>query len=139
MRIIEAIAKAYAAKLNCEKSGNSEWEEIWADRINTICRERLPSGSGVDGGVSFDWDASRPERLVFLLGFHHMDGNGMYDGWTDHSAIVTPSFVTGFDIRLTGRNRNDIKSYLAELLGHAFDEQIEPYRDSKKEEPIAVS
>ncbi len=118
-KIYEAIAQALAAKVNCEKSGNQEWRERWADRITRLCREHLPSGAGLSG-VSIDWDASKPERLAFLTSFHHMHESGMYDGWTDHSLIVTPSFVSGFDLRITGRNRNGIKEYLGDVIGHAL-------------------
>ena len=137
MRVFEAIATAFYAKRNCEKSDNSVWREIWADRIAPLCREELPSGRGLSG-VSFDWEASKPERLVFLLSFHHMNHGGFYDGWTDHSAIVTPSFVGGFDLRLTGRDRNGIKDYLGELLHHSLSKEIGDWADIMKEEPIAV-
>ncbi|ARK07572.1 hypothetical protein LAV_00197 [Sphingobium phage Lacusarx] len=137
MRVFEAIATAFTARQNCEKSGNTDWHAIWSDRISTLCREELPSGSGISA-TSFDWLASRPDRLVFLTSFHHMHESGYYDGWSDHSAIVTPSFLGGFDIRMTGRNRNDIKDYLAETLHHALSREIGEWTDIVKEAPIAV-
>jgi hypothetical protein len=33
---------------------------------------------------------------------------------TEHKVIATPSFQGGFNLRITGRNRNDIKEYIAE-------------------------
>lgn len=124
MQTYQALARAFGAKLNCEKSGNEKWLHIWADRITTLMRERMPSGSGVDGGTSFDWHASRENRLVLLLSFHHMNDGGYYDGWTDHTAIIEPDLQCGFTLRITGRNRNDIKSYLADLLHAALSEEM---------------
>ena len=40
-----------------------------------------------------------------------MSETGFYDGWTEHKVIVTPSFA-GIDLRITGRNRNDIKDHI---------------------------
>ena len=48
--------------------------------------------------------------------FHHMNDGGFYDGWTEHSVVVTPSLVYGFDTRITGRDRNDIKNYIGEEM-----------------------
>jgi hypothetical protein len=51
-----------------------------------------------------------------------MDKTGMYDGWTNHSLIVKPSF-DGLNIRVTGRNKNYIKEYLADLFYEALTQE----------------
>lgn len=84
----------------------------------------LPSGSGIDCGTALDWAASKPNRLVFIVSFHHMDGNGGYDGWTEHSIIVTPDLASSFELRITGRDRNEIKEYLAETYDSALRSDI---------------
>jgi len=81
--------------------------------INRVM-DTAPSGSGIDDGTKLD-DTSTANKLVFNTGFHHMNENGYYDGWTDHQVIVTPSLAYGFDMRITGRDRNDIKDYLYEV------------------------
>jgi hypothetical protein len=45
-----------------------------------------------------------------------MNEGGYYDGWTEHQVIITPSLQHGFDVRVTGQDRNEIKDYLAELF-----------------------
>lgn len=114
--LVEQFATCFAALLNCRQSGNQEWGEIWGDRLEALAREHLPSGSGFDSGSSFNLEESRPDRLIFGTSFHHMDDSGMYDGWTEHRAIVTPSFVGRFDLKITGRDRNGIKDYIAETF-----------------------
>jgi len=54
-----------------------------------------------------------------------MGGNGMYSGWSQHKVIVTPSLICGFDIRVTGRDRNQVKDYIAETFHHALSYVVE--------------
>lgn len=80
----------------------------------------LPSGSGIDNGMTFEWTKSKPNKLVFKFSWHHMDEHGGYDGWTDHTLTITPCFVFGFVMKITGRDKNQIKAYLYELFGQVF-------------------
>jgi hypothetical protein len=120
----QVIATAVQARINCDKAGNNEewfykWEGVIMDETS-----KLPSGSGINSGVKFDFDASTPEKLVFNFGYHHMNECGMYDGWTDHQLIVTPSLQFGFHIRITGKDRNQIKDYLYETFQYALSEEV---------------
>jgi hypothetical protein len=120
------IANALIAYQNCVESGNTEWRDNWEDRLEELCKEFMPSGSGFDNGTKLEIGLSRPKfktshagKLVFQTAFHHMDEAGGYDGWTNHLVTVTPSF-DGFNLRIGGRNRNDIKDY----IGDAFHEAL---------------
>lgn len=115
------IAEVFAAWQNCCNATwpNDTWAPVHRDRIERIARNLLPSGSGFDSGTSFDFEASKPQRLVLNTSFHHMDDGGSYDGWTEHSVIVTPIFG-GFDLRVTGRNRRNIKDYIGETFHAAL-------------------
>ena len=117
---IAQISKIFAAYLNCKKSEkHKEWEGKHEDKLNEIFNN-LPSGSGIDSGMKFDWNKSKPEKLIFTFGFHHMDENGGYDGWTDHTLVITPSFSSGYDLRITGKDRNMVKEYLYDLFYELF-------------------
>src|SRR5271166_4047612 len=119
------IAQTFEARDRCIKDTNrADWIDIHTATIRNVVEEAFPSGSSIDDGVVFDFDASKLNKLVFTLGFHHMDDNGYYDGWTDHSLIVTPSLSSNYSIRLTGENYRDIKDYLYELLSSALDERM---------------
>jgi hypothetical protein len=95
-----------------------------ADLARHLVKDYLPSGSGFDAGTTLDEGASSPDKLVFDTSFHHMDEHGGYDGWTEHKVIVTPSLAHGCDLRVTGRDRNDIKSYIGETFAHALDTEV---------------
>lgn len=98
----------------------TEWKHKSAAGIDELIREHLPHGSGIDSGVEFDFNASKPDNLVFTFGFHHMDENGYYDGWTDHTCVVRPTLADGPDIKITGRDRNGIKDYLGEIFQYSL-------------------
>lgn len=100
------------ARLNCQSKGNTEWFDRHEDRIEALVKEYMPSGSGFDHGTRLDMDKSHADKLVFTTAFHHMNESGMYDGWTEHTVVVTPSMQHGFNLRISGRNRNDIKEYM---------------------------
>lgn len=122
MPVYKAIAHTFEARANCIKSQNTEWQGKHEDKILDIVKECLPSGSGFDNGTTFDFDKSLPHRLVFNVSFHHMNDNGMYDGWTQHAVIVHPSLAHDFKLDVTGRDRNEIKSYIHEVFSSALAE-----------------
>jgi len=117
------LARTLQARNSCEETGNDIWYEKHGDRIREIMT-LAPSGSGFDKGTNLYLD-SNPNRLEFETWFHHMNENGMYSGWTDHKVVITPSLANGFDIRVTGRDRNDIKDYIADVFHTFLDSMIE--------------
>lgn len=93
------------------------------ERIEQI----LPSGSGIDAGCRIDIDNSNEKRIVITFGYHFMNDAGYYDGWEDYKLILTPSLTNDFDIRITGKNRREIKDYLYELFDYELRQQIARY------------
>lgn len=63
-------------------------------------------------------------RLVIHVPFHCMDANGCYDGWRDYRVVVRPAF-DGITVTVTGRDYNDLKSYLGELFHEALGRCID--------------
>jgi len=118
------LASLVAARANCRKSNNGEWLDKHTESLWYLANNYLPSGSGIDCGTKIDLDASTPNRLVFTFSFHHMNDVGMYDGWTEHALIVTPSLTSGIDLRITGKDRNQVKDYLYEVYHHALTQEV---------------
>jgi hypothetical protein len=85
--------------------------------------ETAPSGSGFDAGTQIDED--RSDVLRFATSYHHMNDGGMYDGWTEHVIRVKPSLAWGFDLTVSGPNRNDIKDYIADVFSQWLNELVE--------------
>ena len=59
--------------------------------------DMLPSGSGIDCGTKLDEDKATPQRLVFIVEYHHMNDVGMYCGWNTYAVTCVPTF-DGIDI-----------------------------------------
>lgn len=109
-------------------SGNPQRKE-WADKhesmIEQLVKDHMPRGSGFDSGTTLDTERSHAEKLVFETSFHHMNENGFYDGWTEHNVTVTPSLANALNLRVSGRNRNDIKELIYEQFRHALQTNVE--------------
>jgi hypothetical protein len=118
--VYKAIASTLDALQRCEKTGNVDWVDRHRSTIEALVEHHMPSGAGWDCATKLDFAESTPDRLVFYGAYHHMTGDGMYDGWTEHRIIVRPSLAFDFSIQVTGRNRNDIKEYLIERFGDAL-------------------
>lgn len=113
------LATRIAAYHTCVKLKNTEWAEKHFDEITDMCKH-LPSGSGIDSGVSLQLGESTEKRIVFKFSYHHMNEDGYYDGWTEHILIVTPLFGD-FSLVITGRDRNEVKDYLFDLFNEVFE------------------
>ncbi len=108
---------------NCTASGNAEWKVKATKRLAQVAQDLLPSGSGIDNGtviVEIDDD-----RIVLLCDFHHMNEHGMYDGWTEHKITARCGFYLGITVSVSGRDRNEIKDYLAETYQYALSRTVE--------------
>jgi hypothetical protein len=118
MKTYQKIASALDARIRSEQNNNTEWYEKHTDIIENILKNDFPHGSGFDMGTKLVYEKSTPNKLVFQADFHHMDEHGYYDGWSEHEVIVTPSLVFGFDVKVTGRNKRNIKEYISDTFHH---------------------
>ena len=125
--LFSQIASTLEAFNNCMAATprNDEWAARHTSTVDDLTEQFMPSGSGIDSGCTFDWDESKPNRMVFNTSYHHMNDHGYYDGWTEHKIIVTPSLTSQFDLKITGRDRNEIKEYLADVFQSALSDEID--------------
>lgn len=121
--VLRHLAQTLQAYHNCLSRGNQSMADEHAETIEKIVKDHMPSGSGIDSGVDFDW-TSTPNKIIMSFGFHHLR-DGMYIRWTHHKIIVTPSLVTGYYMQITGPNFDRIKSYLYQTFSAAFDHDLE--------------
>jgi len=125
------IAMKLQAIENCFKTDNNEWFNRHSDELESDLKETAPSGSGFDNGTELDYTKSRKKKietgsishLVFNTAFHHMNEDGYYTRWTYHTVIVTPTFE-GINIRVTGRDHNMIKDYIADVFGQWLNIEV---------------
>src|SRR3990172_7258877 len=91
--VVSRLARAVDAHLRSVAHGNTEWTLKHEEEI---------------------------ERIILYGGYHHMNESGMYDGWTEHEIWVRASLVSGIDLKITGRDRHEIKDYLYEMFQYAL-------------------
>ena len=122
-KLYRKIASLLEAIKNCSEVNNTEWEAKHTAKLYELVSEYMPSGSGFDAGTQIDKDESNASKITFDTSFHHMDEHGGYTNWTCHKVIITPSFH-GIDVRVTGRDKNQIKEYIAETFYTALTHDI---------------
>jgi len=96
-KIYEAIASHIDARINCNRVGNDEWFYRHGDMISTI-NDLLPSGSGFDSGSFVGLDDSTGESIVIRTSYHHMNGDGFYCCWSEHTLTVKASLIHGITV-----------------------------------------
>jgi hypothetical protein len=123
--LYEAIYTALLARDNCRSPGfaRPEMAHTW-DAVLDHLALNLASGAGFDWGTRIT--GRTPDGAGFILetGFHHMNPNGFYDGWTEHRVTVHPSFLGSFRLVISGRNRNDIKDYINDVFNQSLMEPV---------------
>jgi len=136
--LYQVLASILIARDNCRRSGNDEWHDRYHEaRAAELVKRYLPSGSGFDNGTKLDDIKSTGDSLVFDVDFHHMNEHGFYDGWTTHRVVVRPSLAFGFRLTIGGRNRNEIKDYIAEVFDAALHTPIDEAKKAEHEHPRA--
>lgn len=120
------LATALSAADNYRKAHNDEWLPKHLDAALALTRDHMPSGSGFDNGTKLDLARSHAKKLVFTTAFHHVDEGGSYDGWTEHTVTVRLSSVFGISLlTISGRNRNQIKNYIADTFQAALTGEVD--------------
>lgn len=118
--LYQLIARAGDALDYCAKRGSEEWVQVWEDLL-AQCEELLPSGSGFDAGTKIEYASA--SKIVLKTAYHHMI-DGYYDEWTEHVITVLPNFMYDFDLKIGGRNKNDIKEYIADVFYEALRREV---------------
>jgi len=132
-KVYRELASLINAKNTCEARDNQDWYKKHSDRIEEIMKS-APSGSGIDCGTTLVEEDCTDNKLVFQFSFHHMDQNGMYCGWSEHTLTVTPSLM--FDIELDFDSNFD-GADVESLIGYdefAEEEDLEEEREITEED-----
>lgn len=123
--LCQKIASTIAAIQNCERMGNQDWVTRHTDTLAELAK-LLPHGSGFDGKTEIDVACSNDSRIIIRTEYHHMDANGCYDGWTEHTLTVRAHLMFAFTVSVSGRNRNGIKDYIAETYEYILSTEVKP-------------
>jgi hypothetical protein len=122
--LIEKIAGTVQAMNNCIAVKNEIWEHRHRETISQIEANDLPSGSGINSVCEIDLSNTTKDKVIIKTSFHHMDEHGGYDGWTEHNVTIRPQF-NGIDIKISGKDKNGVKEYLAELFNEVLTNETQ--------------
>lgn len=134
--VIQHIASIMLARKNCldrmeqPLAGDAErWYRRHGAALATLLDEKLPSGSGIDSGVSLDYERTDvdAERFVFDVPFHVMNDAGYYVGWASYRVTVTPSFIGGMSLeceRVESSGDEDAEYGLDEQIGETMHDAL---------------
>lgn len=125
MKRYQKIAQTIGCIVRCEARPEQygEWIQKHKDALRDLLSSS-PSGSGFDEGARLSGNSTE-EKLIFETSFHHMNDVGYYTGWTSHLVTLTPSFVYGFNLKVSGRNHREIKDYIGEVFHNWLSEEME--------------
>lgn len=118
---------ALARALQWQSRVNEHFRPQADERVRLLVK-RLPHGNGIDGETIVEWNNG---RILLKVSFHHMNENGFYTQWTDHVITISPSLTYGFDLKVSGKNVNDIKDYLGDLFNMALREEAPVYPEEQ--------
>jgi hypothetical protein len=119
----QCLASAFKSYSYYISKNNNDTAEMFMNDIKQLI-ESLPHGSGIDSTTNFSYLSSKEDKLIITSGYHHMDNNGYYDGWTDFKIILTPSWY-GFNLKIQGafpRKYADTREYLEDLFATDLDQ-----------------
>jgi len=126
MKLYKLIAQTVAWK------PNANWEHNRDKLLVYIQKSLLPSGSGIDCGTKLCETLGKNGSFKLTLEFHHMNENGMYDGWTQHEIIVKPDLQFEFVMDIRGKDRNQIKDYLGDIYDACLREEVDDEKLKKE-------
>lgn len=148
--LYRVIARTLQARANCIAEGKAYIAArlMHEDNLRDIERNLLPSGSGIDNGCKLEMPDEYDGTFTMTFGYHHMDENGFYCGWTQHAIAVRPSLVSDFDLDMESDledfdDRDDLEDYLAQVFDYTlsrpvqWDQERKAYRFAP--EPSAAS
>ena len=88
-----------------------------------MLQELLPIGNGIDKGCVISLKSTK-KRIVIDTAYWHE----LLQEWTEHQIVVTPSFEGEINIRVTGKNVDNIKEYLNEVFREALMKEYEVFK-----------
>lgn len=97
-----------------------------AERIMDYVEKYMPIGSGIEN-TRLVLAKSTESVLVFSCAYHHMNETGFYTGYTYHEIKVSSSLTNEINIRITGKDRYDIKEYLDQIFFDALVQDVPMY------------
>ena len=106
------------ARVASQKYAMLKWEEF------VMLQKLLPIGNGIEKECVISLKSTK-KRIVIDTAYWHPNDNYETGLWTDHQVVITPSFEGEINIRVTGKNVDNIKEYINEVFRKALMKEYE--------------
>ena len=105
MKLYQKIARVMSQK------NSLKWEDL------KLLNELLPNGNLIrrEGGTMILLKSTETKIVIDTAYWHYETSR-----WTEHQVVITPNFEGGINIRITGKNEDNIKEYLHEIFREAL-------------------
>ena len=113
MKLYQKIARVASQK-------DAKMQRIRFDMLQKL----LPIGNGIEKECVISLKSTK-KRIVIDTAYWHPNDNYETGLWTDHQVVITPSFEGEINIRVTGKNVDNIKKYLHEVFREALMKEYE--------------
>lgn len=110
------------ARVASQKDAMLKREEL------VMLQELLPIGNGINYGCVISLKKSTEKRIVIYTAYWHPNDSYETSRWTHHQIVITPSFEREINIRVTGKNVDNIKEYLQEVFREALMKEYEVFK-----------
>lgn len=128
MKLYQELASYIDARLTCLKrylppqhSAAPPWSVRHEQRIDKLVYDHMPNGAGVDSGVSICLESSTGESLVFIVPYHTMNEQGVYDEWVTFKVTVTASLMSGLNLEIEADVHDSESEPTLDLEDHIVD------------------
>jgi hypothetical protein len=119
MKLYQKIAKVLSQK-------------NWAKRAKelSLLQELLPNGNGIreHEGLAVILLESTKKRIVIETTYWPPHDSYETTRRTVHQLVITPSFEGEINIRVTGKNENNVKEYLQDIFREALMKEYEVFK-----------
>lgn len=116
MKLYQKIARVASQK-------DARMERIRFDMLEKL----LPIGNGIEKECEISLKSTK-KRIVIDTAYRHPNDSYETSRLTNHQIIITPSFEEEINIRVTGKNVDNIKEYLHEVFREALMKEYEVFK-----------
>ena len=113
MKLYQKIARVVSQKNTPLKEKQLSW-----------LQELLPIGNGIEAVCVIPLKSTK-KRIVIDTYYWHL--NYSYE-WTIYQVVITPSFEGEINIRITGKNVDNVKEYLQDIFREALMKEYEVFK-----------
>lgn len=117
MKLYQKIARVVSQKNTPKKA-----KEL------ALLEKLLPIGNGVETGCVILLKSTE-KRIEVDTAYWHPNYSYETSRWTEHQVVITPSFEGEINIRITGKNENNVKDYLYDIFHEALMKEYAVFRN----------